>query len=197
MSKDKSVKRVKLLSNAVIIAAVLGQITVIASQAAAKPLKVFILVGQSNMQRHANVLTFDSMADEFFSELTRLNPCLEIVYDSDGVIAPIIPDMIEVGLDILNPIQPACMDPAALKKLWGGQLVLLGIQRRAAHLAVRQTRRCAPRGAYTSRHHRRRRQPNHRTDASCAAHVQLDTPLENFWGMVESIKVQHGTRRGV
>jgi hypothetical protein len=27
-------------------------------------------------------------------------------------------------------------------------------------------------------------------------HVQLDTPLENFWAMVDSIKAQHGTRRG-
>jgi len=32
------------------------------SQAAAKPLKVYILAGQSNMQGHANVSTFDSMA---------------------------------------------------------------------------------------------------------------------------------------
>jgi alpha-galactosidase len=36
----------------------------IASQVAAKPLKVFILAGQSNMQRHANVATLDSMADD-------------------------------------------------------------------------------------------------------------------------------------
>ena len=28
-------------------------------------------------------------------------------------------------------------------------------------------------------------------------HVQLDTPLENFWAMVDSIKAQPGTPRGV
>jgi hypothetical protein len=28
-------------------------------------------------------------------------------------------------------------------------------------------------------------------------HVQLDTPLEYFWAMVDSIKAQHGMRHGV
>ena len=46
------------------IALVLGLMPGIASQAAAKPLKVFILAGQSNMQGHVNVSTFDSMADD-------------------------------------------------------------------------------------------------------------------------------------
>jgi len=41
------------------IAAVLGLIPGIISQAAAKPLKVFILAGQSNMQGHAKVSTFE------------------------------------------------------------------------------------------------------------------------------------------
>jgi hypothetical protein len=36
----------------------------IASEAAARPLKVFILAGQSNMQGHANVSTFDAMAED-------------------------------------------------------------------------------------------------------------------------------------
>lgn len=46
------------------IAVVLGLMPGISSQAAAKPLKVFILAGQSNMQGHVNVSTFDSMADD-------------------------------------------------------------------------------------------------------------------------------------
>ena len=35
-----------------------------ANHAVAKPLKVFILAGQSNMQGHANVSTLDSVADD-------------------------------------------------------------------------------------------------------------------------------------
>jgi hypothetical protein len=50
--------------NCLLIAVLLGLMPVGASQAAARPLKVFILAGQSNMQRHANVSTFDSMADD-------------------------------------------------------------------------------------------------------------------------------------
>ncbi len=46
------------------IAAVLGLMPGLASQAAAKPLKVYILAGQSNMQGHVNVATFDSMAGD-------------------------------------------------------------------------------------------------------------------------------------
>lgn len=46
------------------IAVALGLMVGVASQAAAKPLKVFILAGQSNMQGHVNVSTFDSMADD-------------------------------------------------------------------------------------------------------------------------------------
>jgi len=40
---------------------------------------------------------------EYFSTLKRINPDLKILYHSDGVINPIIPDMIEIGLDVLNP----------------------------------------------------------------------------------------------
>ena len=28
-------------------------------------------------------------------------------------------------------------------------------------------------------------------------HVQLDTPMENFWAMVDSIKARHDTPRGI
>ena len=48
--------------NHMMIAAVASLMFGVASQAAAKPLKVYILAGQSNMQGHVNVSTFDSMA---------------------------------------------------------------------------------------------------------------------------------------
>ncbi len=47
-----------------VVLAVLGLLPVIAVRLSAKPLKVFILAGQSNMQGHVNVSTFDSMADD-------------------------------------------------------------------------------------------------------------------------------------
>jgi len=45
---------------------------------------------------------------------------------SDGHIKPIIPDLIEIGTDILNPVQPDCMDPAEIKREYGDKLTLSG-----------------------------------------------------------------------
>lgn len=47
-------------------------------------------------------------------------------YHSDGNIMEIIPDLIEIGLDILNPVQPECMDPALIKKMFGDKLAFWG-----------------------------------------------------------------------
>ena len=63
----------------VMIAVVVGLMPGIASQAAAKPLKVFILAGQSNMQGHVNVSTFDSMADD-----PKTAPILKEMRNADG-----------------------------------------------------------------------------------------------------------------
>ena len=61
------------------IAVVVGLISGVASHAAAKPLKVFILAGQSNMQGHVNVSTFDSMADD-----PKTAPILKEMRDVNG-----------------------------------------------------------------------------------------------------------------
>jgi uroporphyrinogen decarboxylase len=49
-----------------------------------------------------------------------------IFYHSDGDIRQIIPDLIDIGVDILNPIQPECMDPGEVKRLYGDKLTLHG-----------------------------------------------------------------------
>ncbi len=54
------------------------------------------------------------------------NPDCLAWYHSDGDIREVIPDLIEIGFDILNPIQPECMDPAALKRQYGDQIAFWG-----------------------------------------------------------------------
>lgn len=54
------------------------------------------------------------------------NPCAHVFYHSDGDVSPLIPELIEVGIDILNPIQPECMDPAAIKREYGDRLAFWG-----------------------------------------------------------------------
>jgi len=53
-------------------------------------------------------------------------PDLFIFYHSDGYVEPIIPDLIEIGVDVLNPVQPDVMDPAGLKEEYGDRLAFWG-----------------------------------------------------------------------
>jgi uroporphyrinogen decarboxylase len=45
---------------------------------------------------------------------------------SDGDLWQILPDLIDVGLDVLQPIDPTCMDIARVKREYGDQLCLVG-----------------------------------------------------------------------
>ena len=51
-----------------------------------------------------------------------INPKLKVAYHTDGCNYDIIPELIEIGLDVLNPIQTECMDPEILQKKYGEQL---------------------------------------------------------------------------
>jgi uroporphyrinogen decarboxylase len=51
---------------------------------------------------------------------------LPILMHSDGQIAPILPDLVEIGLTTLNPVQPEVLDHAWLKDTFGEQLAYYG-----------------------------------------------------------------------
>lgn len=55
-----------------------------------------------------------------------INPDIIAYYHSDGVIYDIIPDLIEIGVDVLNPIQPECMDPIKVKEMYSDRLSFWG-----------------------------------------------------------------------
>jgi uroporphyrinogen decarboxylase len=55
-----------------------------------------------------------------------VNPSIRVKYHSDGALLPLLPDLIDIGVDIINPVQPECMDLPAIKKVYGGKLVLWG-----------------------------------------------------------------------
>jgi len=63
---------------------------------------------------------------EIIKNAREVKPDVIFFYHSDGYIEPIIPDLIEIGIDVLNPVQPECMDPARLKKLYGDKLAFWG-----------------------------------------------------------------------
>ncbi|MGQ9629695.1 MAG: uroporphyrinogen decarboxylase family protein [bacterium] len=65
------------------------------------------------------------MAD-IIREIKRISPKTFIFYHCDGDCREIIPELIEIGVEILNPIQPECMDPAELKLQYGDRLAFWG-----------------------------------------------------------------------
>lgn len=55
-----------------------------------------------------------------------VNPEVFVCYHSDGNVEPAVADLIDVGVDILNPVQPECLDVAALHKKYGRQICFWG-----------------------------------------------------------------------
>ena len=56
----------------------------------------------------------------------QANSAARVFYHSDGNVEAAIPDLIEIGIDILNPVQPECMEPAAIKRRYGDKLCFWG-----------------------------------------------------------------------
>ena len=119
----------------------------------------------------------------FIAEIKSINPQLKVAYHSDGHVYPIIPELIEIGLDVLNPVQPSSMDPAQLKKEFGERLCFWGSvdeqhtlpfgtpEDVKAEVLTRLKTIGKSGGLILS--------PTH--------HVQLDTPMENFWALVDTV----------
>jgi uroporphyrinogen decarboxylase len=55
-----------------------------------------------------------------------VRPDVLVFFHSDGDVTAIVEDLIETGVDILNPVQPECMDPVALRQRFGERLCLWG-----------------------------------------------------------------------
>jgi uroporphyrinogen decarboxylase len=47
-------------------------------------------------------------------------------FHSDGNIMPVLDDLVEIGFDILDPVQPECLDPAQIKRRYGDRITLHG-----------------------------------------------------------------------
>ena len=49
-----------------------------------------------------------------------------VAYHSDGWYLPVLDDLVEVGVGIVNPVQPDCMDPLEVRRRYGRRLALWG-----------------------------------------------------------------------
>ena len=134
--------------------------------------------------------TFDRLfaprISRMFQAFKSLNPNIKLAWHSCGSILPLIPRFIELGLDVLNPLQPKAegMDPQYLKDTFGDKLAFFGaiciqdllpngtpeqiraeVHRRAAILGKGGGYLIAP-----------------------AHNIQSDTPVENVLAFVDAVK---------
>jgi uroporphyrinogen decarboxylase len=56
----------------------------------------------------------------------EIKPDIHVWYHSDGNITDILDELVEIGITILNPVQPECMSPAAVRKRFGKCLAFDG-----------------------------------------------------------------------
>jgi len=66
--------------------------------------------------------------EKYFNVIRQFSPDLKILFHSCGSIEPILGDLIDIGVDIINPVQVSAenMDSAYLKEKYGGRLAFWG-----------------------------------------------------------------------
>ncbi len=104
-------------------------------------------------------------------------------FHSDGWIEPIIQDLVEIGVDILNPVQPETMDPVRIRELCGNRMAFegtLSIQKTLPFGSVEDVRKEV---------RKRIRELGSTGLILGPSHLlQPDTPLENILAIYDTIK---------
>jgi len=117
-------------------------------------------------------------------EFKKKNKGIKAAWHSDGYILPILDDLVEIGLDVLNPIQPESMDPTYIKNRYGNNLCLWGTvstqhtlpygkPKDVENEVIDRIRNCARGGGFLIA-------PTH--------NIQLDVPEENLFAFYNTIK---------
>ena len=124
---------------------------------------------------------------ELFSFIKKKFPHIHIMYHSDGAIQDVIPDLIDLGIDIINPVQFTAkgMDVQKLKKTFGKDLVFWG--------GGVDTQRTLPAGHPEEVRAEVRRQiealaPGGGFVFSTVHNIQDDVPVENIMAMWETLQ---------
>jgi uroporphyrinogen decarboxylase len=127
---------------------------------------------------------------EVFQEIRSANPNTLVMYHCDGAVSPILGDLIEIGLQVFNPVQPNVPghEPAELKAKFGDKLSFWGAVDQQ-HLLPNGTpaeieadvaekiRVLGEGGGYL---------------CSPAHILQSDTPLENIEAFIAAVKTHGG-----
>lgn len=131
---------------------------------------------------------------KLFAFIKSKAPNAKIFYHSCGAVSELIPDFIEVGIDILNPVQTTAtgMVPEKIKKefgrditFWGGgintQLTLpRGTPQQVCDEVKRAIDTLSKGGGYIF---------------ASIHNIQADVPPENFWAMIEEFQKIRGKKK--
>ncbi len=130
---------------------------------------------------------FKPRLQTLFARIHQLAPRAKLFFHSDGNIRPILPDLIEIGIDILNPIHITAtgMEPSALKRdfgkdvaFWGGGVETQNVLPFGTPQEVKDNVRCnvaalAPGGGYVF---------------NTIHNIQADVPPQNIMAMIEALR---------
>lgn len=65
--------------------------------------------------------------EKIVKAIRAIRPDIKIMLHSDGAIGKLVPDFIEMGIDVLHPLEPVSgMDPAQIKRNYGDSISFLG-----------------------------------------------------------------------
>ena len=129
--------------------------------------------------------------ETIITHIKKLAPGLKLAFHSCGSVRPIIPDFIEIGIDILNPVHVSAtgMEPAALKAdfgddicFWGGGVETQHVLPTGTPDEVRDNVRAnidalAPGGGWVF---------------NTVHNIQSDVPTENIMAMWETLQAYGG-----
>ena len=92
-----------------------------------------LILGDDIAQQTGMMMSLAMWEEVFKPRLMRViraakeaRPEIKIFYHSDGNVRDAIPGLIDAGVEVLNPVQPECMDPARVKEEFGDRLSFFG-----------------------------------------------------------------------
>lgn len=120
---------------------------------------------------------------EVINTIRNVNPDIKIAYHTDGNNYEILPELIEIGVDVLNPVQAESMDPALLKDKYGSELCFFGA------ISVQSTLPFGTPEDVKKEFQERKSTIGKNGGWICAPthHIQQDTPMENFFALLDEI----------
>lgn len=125
-----------MLGNEPMAAAMLDSVTEVAVEQAelfALAGVDMILLGDDVGMQHSVMMSEEMYCRWLKPRLARvirtvrdIKPDILVLYHSCGYVMPFIPHFIEVGVDVLNPVQPECMDFGTIHARFGDKLSFYG-----------------------------------------------------------------------